>query len=89
MLWVVCGVLLSISLFAMIANYCYAALWYLAKRRNSLIPLVGGLTGAAGLLLLPLPELRACWWIPLVMDLGSAPLLAASIWDKLWERWRK
>lgn len=88
-LWVVSGVLLSVSLFATIANYCYAAFWYFARRRNSLIPFVGGLTGAAGWLLLPAPELRGCWWVPLMIDLGSAPLLAATIGDKLWKLWQK
>ena len=47
---------------------------------GSLIHLVGGLFGCGGMLLAPFPSWRANWWLPLVLDLGSAPMLLFAGW---------
>src|SRR5579862_6336791 len=55
----------------------------LRRRAPSRIPLVGGVAGLVGILLLPLPGWHA-WWVPLVLDWGSAPgLLYTACWHAL------
>jgi hypothetical protein len=53
----------------------------LVTRRNqpSLVPIVGGLVGAAAFAWAPWERINRLWWLPLVVDLGSLPyLLLAS-----------
>jgi hypothetical protein len=62
-----------------ICNAGIALRWYIHGKNGSLIPLVGGLAGIAACFTLPFPALRGWWWIPLVVDLGSAYLAIATI----------
>jgi hypothetical protein len=45
----------------------------------SWIPLLGGLFGVVGLLLLPFEATRDWWWIPLLLDWGCAPGIGHTI----------
>ena len=58
----------------------YILLRYL-RRSNapSWIPLIGGILGAIGLLILPTPSLRAAWWIPFFLDWGSVPGITHAV----------
>ncbi len=39
------------------------------------IPLIGGVAGALACFVLPYDGLEAWWWAPLIVDVGSAPML--------------
>ena len=43
------------------------------KRTHSLVPLIGGLAGAIGCFLIPIPIFRYFFWLPLFLDLGCFP----------------
>jgi hypothetical protein len=42
-------------------------------------PLVAGVLGALGLLLVPVPALHRWWFVPLIVDWGSLPGIADSV----------
>lgn len=58
-----------------IANWriCIRYLW--TKRHASLVPIIGGASGFASLLIVPLPFAKALSWLPLVVDIGTGPEL--------------
>jgi hypothetical protein len=74
-LWVISVILLVLSLLIITANLSISLKWYIARKRASMIPFIGGITGMMGLLLLPMPELHRFWWVPLVADLGCGLML--------------
>lgn len=41
----------------------------------SLVPFVGGVAGALGCLVAPVPNVARWGWLPLLVDLGCVPLL--------------
>lgn len=47
----------------------------LRKRNNSLVAVIGGLSGAAACLIAPVDGLSRYWWVPLIADIGTLPLL--------------
>src|SRR5215467_1716281 len=53
----------------------------LRRRRISLVPLVGGLSGAAGLWLVPVKGSLYWLWSPVVVDIGCLPLVLAAVLD--------
>jgi len=61
---------------AFVAN-SFAVINYAVKRRHvSAIPLVGGIAGALALVVLPFPKANGYWWVPLIIDYGTAPMMA-------------
>jgi hypothetical protein len=48
----------------------------LTRRRASAIPLIGGVAGAIATQLLPAHHVQSLWWLPLLADYGSVPILA-------------
>jgi hypothetical protein len=48
------------------------------NRFVSAAPLLGGISGVASLLLIPIPGLSRWWWAPLFLDWGSIPVYAVS-----------
>jgi len=54
----------------------------------SWLPLIGGLAGAVGVYMLPLPWARTFWWIPLLLDWGSIPGLTHAIFWHSRRVWR-
>ena len=51
------------------------------QKSPSWVPLFGGIAGAVGLYLLPIPAAAHYWWLPLVLDWGSLPgLTHAAVW---------
>ena len=85
LIWILSVTLLCLSL-CVVGGNLWIALGSLFKKQKSFVsfvPFVGGLVGTIGVLLLPVPGARFFWWIPLVADLGSGPLLLAVIADKL------
>src|SRR5207248_11725174 len=51
---------------------------YLRHRRHaSAIPVIGGIAGVLASILPPVEDVRSFWWIPLIVDYGSAPLFVS------------
>ena len=48
------------------------------KKHISWVPLLGGLFGVAALLIVPIDGARTFWWLPLIVDFGSAPGLGLT-----------
>ncbi|MCG8405621.1 MAG: hypothetical protein MI923_10530 [Phycisphaerales bacterium] len=77
--WFFSVVLLVFFALVVVANYALILSYYFKKRRSSLILLIGGLAGAIGCALCPSEIVQKLWWIPLVADLGCAPILLFAI----------
>lgn len=67
-----------IFLAASIGNVLLVVRYKATGRRASLVPMVGGIFGVMAMLLAPWPEFRSWFWIPLVVDIGSLPLLVTA-----------
>lgn len=78
MRWIVFIIGTAIMLGCMAANL--ATLYgYLTKReRGSMIPLVGGASGAVAIAFGPFGAAAGYWWLPLVVDPGSLIWLVAT-----------
>lgn len=72
--WLFAGVFLLVAL----GNLGIALRWYARGESGSLVPLVGGLSGVGACVALPFQTLLHWWWIPLIVDLGSAYLVSAT-----------
>ena len=67
-----------VFLYVTLCNFVIVFGWYLRRRRGSLVPLVGGLAGISACFTLPYHALRSWWYVPLLIDLGSLPLLVLT-----------
>jgi hypothetical protein len=56
---------------------------YWSQTHNSLIPLVGGLSGCLAVLIVPL-EFSRWWWVPFVVDPGSALMVFGAVGYAVW-----
>jgi len=78
-LQVITSILLGIAfLYGTLLNYWIKIRWYLYKRPGSLTPFIAGTCGAIACLIAPL-EIFNWAWIPLVVDIGSIPMLIIPI----------
>jgi hypothetical protein len=75
---VLAGLLLAFGALGVVTNLgCLWTVYVFRKRRGvSLVPFVGGLCGAAGLLVCPARGVAYYAWVPLVVDPGCLLLLA-------------
>lgn len=69
-----------------VSNIVICVAQYRRPRGHSLLPVVGGLLGACGVVLLPIPGIVKFFWVPLILDLGCAPLLILSAAQALGDR---
>ena len=76
--WILGTVLAVIFVVAALGNAWTVIRYIVHKRRSSAAPLVGGLCGVGSCLVLPLANLNEWWWLPLLLDYGSLPVLAVS-----------
>ena len=80
-LWVVSVILLvcfgSISWFN--GKVCYDG-FVRHRHTPSWMPLIAGIFGAAGLLLLPVAGAKRWCWVPFLLDYGSVPGLLHTAW---------
>lgn len=83
--WVIgiCGLLWSVAVCAY--NARSIILQIRGLHAPSWIPLLGGVSGAMALLILPHPSFAAMWWLPLFLDYGSIPGLTHTL---IWHLWR-
>ena len=58
---------------------CLGGLVKKSEKFVSLIPVVGGLIGVVGILILPIPGARHFWWVPPIVDLGCGLMLVAFL----------
>lgn len=74
-------VLLLLGLYLSLLNTGTALMALAGKldRNVSAIPLVGGLLAAFGCAISPWPVVKAAWWVPLILDYGSVPLLLSTV----------
>lgn len=88
--WAVSIILLVASAWLIILNA--SVLWkgaVLKEKTPSWIPLVGGIFGAIGLLALPVAVANRLWFVPLLVDWGSAPGMLFTLACILRDRWQK
>jgi len=71
--WFVVGLCAVISVWTTVMNV--AIFWnnFYVKRNVSWVPLVGGFFGVLALLETPIAGAHRWWWVPLIIDPGSAP----------------
>jgi hypothetical protein len=58
-------------------------------KTGSSIPLVGGISGAIALSIVPWPAANRWWWLPLFLDYGCAPLLTFIVFWMLFRKTTK
>jgi hypothetical protein len=80
------GVLCFIGGLAIVGNLSIAVRWYLFRKRASMIPLIGGVLLAVGLLICPVPGVRRWCWIPLILDLSVPSFLYAVFVDRCFKK---
>ena len=73
--WLFAGAFLLVAF----GNLGIALRWYAHRKSGSFVPLVGGFSGVGACVTLPSQTLRHWWWIPLIVDLGSAYLVFATV----------
>jgi hypothetical protein len=67
--------LLFVAVTVSLSNWATAVNAIVTKKSGSVIPLIGGGSGAIAFGIGPSDALRSFWWIPLLVDLGCAWLL--------------
>jgi hypothetical protein len=65
----------TIFLVLAVSNGLAVASYVRHRRHVSAIPVFGGLAGLGACFLLPVEGLRSFWWLPLIVDYGSAPMI--------------
>lgn len=53
--------------------------YVVSKGRGSMIPFLGGVAGAVGVVASPEPALRPLWWLPLVVDPGCLVFVVSAL----------
>jgi hypothetical protein len=79
--WLASAILGLFGGLAIVGNYWIAVRWYAWRKHSSMIPLIGGVLFAAAMFICPIQGVRRYAWIPLVADLGCAPLFAGCIYE--------
>ena len=79
-LWFIAYVLLLFSAICTVGNAGIVVWRIVQKKRSSLAPFFGGLCGMLGVLAMPLKGSAKWCWVPLILDLGSAPMLPGFVW---------
>jgi hypothetical protein len=87
--WTVSVLLLIFFAVCAVGNIVIVVRGYLYQERASLAPLLGGIAGAVGVLLLPWPAARSWWWLPLLLDLGCVPAVASTLLFLFVRRFRR
>lgn len=80
--WVFGGLLIFIAIWCTALNWVvFWRRYVLHQNASSWVPLLGGLAGVGGVILLPVHGLSVYWFVPLLADWGSVPgLIYTAIW---------
>ncbi len=76
----------GVIIFATFSIYNGSVLWKTFLRKNSnhsWVPLFGGLAGVVAFLMIRNPLLHKVWWLPLLIDPGTALGMSYVIYCKL------
>jgi hypothetical protein len=89
--WIASVVLILFSLWAIAGNLwiTFGGLFKKRKTHATLGPLVGGIAGMIGILLLPIEGVRSFCWVPLVVDMGCVPLFVAVLIDQVKKKFHR
>lgn len=87
--WINTVLLLLFFVAGTACNYNIIIQWYTKKKTASFLPIVSGLFGMIGLLIIPLEGARAWFWVPPVVDVGCVPLLVCTAIDQTIRRFHK
>lgn len=79
MTWLLAGALLLVGAYLSVLNWICVVQGLRGRSSSSWMPLAGGVLGMAGCLVAPGDALEPWWWIPLVVDFGSAPGLTYTL----------
>jgi hypothetical protein len=84
-LWIISGILVALSLYVICGNLwiTFGGLIKKREKSESLIPIIGGMLGVFGFLIMPLNGISFYWWIPLIADLGCGMLLIAVVFEQI------
>ena len=79
--WTVAAILLLVFLLISVGNVFSIIAYLWRKQHISAIPFIGGILGVCGFLAPPVGWLSHWWWLPLVIDYGSLPMMVVFfIW---------
>jgi hypothetical protein len=78
-LWVISSLLLLFAALIIVGNVRIILRWIFKREKSSTIPLVGGLCGVLGILLVPIRGAGKWWWVPLILDFNSIASLVGLI----------
>lgn len=56
---------------------------YFRKHGSSMVPLLGGIAGVIACIIAPIEALRSLWFVPLLLDLGSVPLIVRTVYFQI------
>jgi hypothetical protein len=77
--WVTSVILLMFFLACAVGNMSMAVINHVYGGHSSLIPFVGGIAGAFGMLILPWPAARYWWWLPPLLDIGCGLMIGSLL----------
>lgn len=78
--WIASALFLAFFAFMFFTNWRLFYYNYVKRTAfTSVVPMVGGIAGCIGLLLLPVDGANDFWWVPLLIEWGSAPVILFSI----------
>jgi hypothetical protein len=80
MITLVSWILLTIGCLVVISNWRIPVMYYYSRKSGSIIPLIGGVVLMAGFFLSDYSLLQRCFWLPLIIDVGSLPIMLMLIW---------
>ena len=79
--WGVGVILLCITGYIIICNWGIVIAWHLTRKpQASWLPLLGGIFGMLGLLIIPDVRFSFWWWLPPLVDWGTIPGIAYTLW---------
>jgi hypothetical protein len=80
LLWILGALFLSIAAFCIVGNVVVLIRYLLKRKRSSIVPLIGGLAGMLGMLIIPIRGSGKWFWLPLVLDYGAVPMVTGALW---------
>lgn len=84
--WIIAIAFLAFGGLIIVTNTAIAVLRFTRGRKSSMILIVGGVAAAIGIYALPNSTMHRWFWVPLLVDIGCVPIVAAllakTIFDK-------
>lgn len=88
--WILSIGFVGLFLYIAVVNWVVFINNYVRKKQwSSALTLIGGASGSIGIVILPVSGAWQYWWLPLVLDWGSIPVILDAIILRVWRRYRK